>query len=87
MECGDLAEFGKKNAAQMMIFLPIENVGRKITRRSLSTRILSTTLLLRKKSRFTPGSSPQPTDWQADTNGAKRSGFLAEFVKKTQVRW
>ena len=30
MERGDLAEFGKKNATQMMIFLPIENVGRKI---------------------------------------------------------
>ena len=31
MERGDLAEFGK-NATQMMIFLPIENVGRKITK-------------------------------------------------------
>ena len=30
MERGDLAEFEKKNATQMMIFLPIENVGRKI---------------------------------------------------------
>ena len=30
MERGYLAEFGKKNATQMMIFLPIENVGRKI---------------------------------------------------------
>ena len=30
MERGDLAEFGQKNATQMMIFLPIENVGRKI---------------------------------------------------------
>ena len=29
MERGDLAEFGKKNATQMMIFLPIENVARK----------------------------------------------------------
>ena len=29
MERGDLAEFGKK-PTQMMIFLPIENVGRKI---------------------------------------------------------
>ena len=31
MERGDLAEFGKKNATQMTIFLPIENVDRKIT--------------------------------------------------------
>ena len=30
MERGDLAEFGKNNATQMMIYLPIENVGRKI---------------------------------------------------------
>ena len=30
MERGDLAEFGKKNATQIMIFLPIENVGLKI---------------------------------------------------------
>ena len=29
MERGDLSEF-VKNATQMMIFLPIENVGRKI---------------------------------------------------------
>ena len=31
MERGDLAEF-EKNATQMMIFLPIENVGQKIKR-------------------------------------------------------
>ena len=30
IERGDLAEFGEKNATQMMIVLPIENVGRKI---------------------------------------------------------
>ena len=36
MERGDLAEFGKKNATQMMIFLPIKNVGRKIKKHSLN---------------------------------------------------
>ena len=30
MERGELAEFGKKTQHRMMIFLPIENVGRKI---------------------------------------------------------
>ena len=45
MERGDLAEFGKKNATQMMIFLPIENVGRKIK----SIKLLSFPMLQIKK--------------------------------------
>ena len=35
MDRGDLAEF-EKNATQIMIFLPIENVGRKITKIGLA---------------------------------------------------
>ena len=41
MERGDLAEFGKKNATQMMIFLAIENVGRKITKKLDRLAIIS----------------------------------------------
>ena len=32
VQSGVLAEFGKQNATQMMIFLPVENVGRKLTK-------------------------------------------------------
>ena len=39
MERGDLAEFGKKNATQMMIFLHIENVVRKIIKDAKSQKL------------------------------------------------
>ena len=39
----------KKNATPVMIFLPIENVGRKITRRPLSSGIFSGTRIVKKQ--------------------------------------